>query len=411
MAQRFNPIYLSSFNLTGYNFNNFVAGFVCQDSSGNFWVTDTKNPNILKFNSQGVFVSYFTNSVFNSSEPACIAISPLTGNLCVSNDTPNIYEFSFSGTLLNTYITAAAIVSGFSFDNSGYCFLGDLEHGVVYVYTPNFVSIQNSFTQAAGVIDVFISISLGLVYITNAFSNQVFVYSINNYVFTFSFILKNVPISYSAPFSARPDFLGYIYTTPQSNNHNIYVFDSSGNFLLEINNPSNSLRGMLIIGNNLYVASSQITVFSLYTQIINNPPAPNVGEAQKGRSFTLSVIDPSTNGYDVIGGFSLTSLKGNNKLADVTDKDSESWEEFLATLTSVLITGQGTFKGTAGEILVEKYFWVGSSNPFQVSFENGSTLTAAFIVKDFEYLGNVNDLRKYNVTLQSSFKITYASAQ
>lgn len=129
--------------------------------------------------------------------------------------------------------------------------------------------------------------------------------------------------------------------------------------------------------------------------------------AEKGRSFTLSVQDPTTNQYDTVGGMKLTNLKINNKLANITDKDGQGWEEFLKALTSLTFTGEGTFKDTLAEELIQGYAIAGSKNSYKVTFESGTNFVGSFIVQNFEFIGILNDMRQYRMTLQSTYAVTY----
>lgn len=92
-------------------------GVAVHPSSGNIWIADNGNDQLVEYTTAGAFVSSFSVSS-QTDEPEGLDVDPVTGNLFVSDDDPGtgfIFEYTTSGTLVHTYdtkVTTAGLPGG-----------------------------------------------------------------------------------------------------------------------------------------------------------------------------------------------------------------------------------------------------------------------------------------------------------
>lgn len=125
----------------------------------------------------------------------------------------------------------------------------------------------------------------------------------------------------------------------------------------------------------------------------------------KGRLFLLKVTDGITpTAYQTVGGMKATSVSIGNEMVDVMTKDEAPWRQLLATAgeRTVSITASGIFKDTVAENLVRSFAINGGLSQFQLTFEDGDTITGSFLVSKFEYTGASNGAQEYSITLEAS---------
>lgn len=135
--------------------------------------------------------------------------------------------------------------------------------------------------------------------------------------------------------------------------------------------------------------------------------------AQKGKTFLLKIGDgaPSET-FTSIGGMRTTSIDINNTSIDITDKDSDSWQELLADGggRNVTISCGGIFKDSATEADVLDAAMAATLNNFQLVFENGDVFEGAFQIENLKYQGDNNDVVQYTFSMKSSGEITLTRA-
>lgn len=133
--------------------------------------------------------------------------------------------------------------------------------------------------------------------------------------------------------------------------------------------------------------------------------------AQKGKTFILKLSDGATvPTFTTIGGMRATRITINNTSVDITDKDSDSWQEILADAggRSVSITASGIFKDTASETSLRTAAMQAQINDYQVVFtDTGDTFEGGFQIENFEYSGDNNDVVQYSFTMNSSGEVTF----
>ncbi len=127
--------------------------------------------------------------------------------------------------------------------------------------------------------------------------------------------------------------------------------------------------------------------------------------ASKGRLFLLKVTDGvSPADYTSVGGLRAATASIANAVVDITTKDEAPWKTLLANTgdRSLSISGSGIFKDSVGENYVRGFSINGAMANFQLTAEDGDTITGSFLVSKFEYTGNYNGAQEYSMTLESS---------
>lgn len=115
--------------------------------------------------------------------------------------------------------------------------------------------------------------------------------------------------------------------------------------------------------------------------------AEKIEAAKKGPAFLLKLgnsDEPPT--YTTVAGFRVTH------------------ETIVPDVVS--ITGQGIFLGSAADAAVRALALSGAVAPMQLSFEDGSKITAPFFVTRLDYVGDFNGERNYSVQLESAGPVT-----
>lgn len=133
--------------------------------------------------------------------------------------------------------------------------------------------------------------------------------------------------------------------------------------------------------------------------------------AEKGLAMVLKVGDgASSESFTTVAGMRTTTIRINNELVDVTDKDSANARELLAAagVQSMQIQCQGVFKDQASEATVRGNAEDMTIDNYQVVFADGDMYSGAWQISDLEYVGEYNGARQYSLTLESSGAITYA---
>ena len=133
--------------------------------------------------------------------------------------------------------------------------------------------------------------------------------------------------------------------------------------------------------------------------------------AELGSAFLLKIGDGATPpAFTTIAGLRTTQLTIASDSIVVTNKGSGGWRELLsgAGVRSVSLSGAGVFNGSAAEAQVKANALAGTTNPYQVCFESGETMTGTFLVTRLDYAGDFNNERSYTVALESSGSVVTA---
>lgn len=132
--------------------------------------------------------------------------------------------------------------------------------------------------------------------------------------------------------------------------------------------------------------------------------------AEKGRAFLLKTTDgvtPVT--YVTIAGARTTGLSINGEVVDITNKDSNGFQELLAGAgtTKFAITGAGVFKNTAMELLLRNRAIAKSIDPYKLFFEDGEVMALNAQCSKVDYSGEHNKEVTYSISLESSGEPTF----
>lgn len=130
-------------------------------------------------------------------------------------------------------------------------------------------------------------------------------------------------------------------------------------------------------------------------------------QALQGRLFLLKVdvTGASPTAYTAFTGLRATSLKLNGNQVDITNKNSNAWQELLsnAGVRKIDISGSGLYDGTPGQVFnfVEK---AALSNTFidaEVTFANGVVYSGTWAISDFSLDGPYDNAQTFSLSLMS----------
>jgi TP901-1 family phage major tail protein len=133
--------------------------------------------------------------------------------------------------------------------------------------------------------------------------------------------------------------------------------------------------------------------------------------AQKGSAFLLKIGDGAIPPvYSTVAGLRTTQLSINGDIVMTTNKESGGWRELLsgAGTRSVSVSAAGIFLGSASETAIRTNALAGTIAAYQLSFEDGETMTGRFLVTRLDYAGDFNGERNYTLQLESSGEVVSA---
>jgi TP901-1 family phage major tail protein len=126
---------------------------------------------------------------------------------------------------------------------------------------------------------------------------------------------------------------------------------------------------------------------------------------EKGSAFLLKIGDGSaTPTFTTIAGLRTTQLSIKGATIDITNKSSAGWRDLLsgAGVRSVSVSAAGVFMGSSAEARMKANALSGLIDDYQLSFENGGTMTGKFLVTKLDYAGDFSNERSYTLALESS---------
>ncbi len=135
--------------------------------------------------------------------------------------------------------------------------------------------------------------------------------------------------------------------------------------------------------------------------------------AGKGRDMVIAVGDgASSETFTTIGPFRSKRFSINNQLVDVTADDSSGIQELLADagVQSCVLSGDGVFKDGATEETLRGHAFARTAANYQITFPNGDTYVASFLVEDYERGGPYNDAETFSCTFRRAADGTYTAA-
>jgi len=135
--------------------------------------------------------------------------------------------------------------------------------------------------------------------------------------------------------------------------------------------------------------------------------------AKKGNSFLLqqaTTFDGAT--FATIAAAKTTSMVINNTTVDITNKDSNAWQELCSGggVKSISVTMDGIYSdGTSQSLMIEASMAATSWN-FQIIDALGDTFTGSFHVESLTFAGDANDAETFSLSLSSQDEIVYTAA-
>ena len=135
----------------------------------------------------------------------------------------------------------------------------------------------------------------------------------------------------------------------------------------------------------------------------------------KGRDILLKISDGTSPGvFTAIGGLQSRTFTINNEAVDITNSDTAPFRELCsgAGIKNVTFSGTGVFKDDAAINLMENLAIATDTNEeeFQVVMGNNDFYQGVFHLTTFEYSGEVNGARQYNVSLENAGVVTLIRA-
>lgn len=115
--------------------------------------------------------------------------------------------------------------------------------------------------------------------------------------------------------------------------------------------------------------------------------------------------------FTTIGGMQVTQMRLKNQPQESTNLTSVGWRELLAGVgtKSVRISGQGIFVDSSAEGTMRALAFSSGVKNFKLTFGNGSTVTGAFMVSEYERSADVDGEERYSLTLESGGVLTFTA--
>ncbi len=131
--------------------------------------------------------------------------------------------------------------------------------------------------------------------------------------------------------------------------------------------------------------------------------------AQKGADMLLK-IGPSTPTPVTIAGSRSTSMRINNEMVEITNKDSAQRRELLAQAgtRSVQFQISGVYIDGASQDSFQVNIEADTIDAYSMFFGNGDTIDGTFQVTEYERTGEYNGEETFSATLESSGAVTFA---
>lgn len=135
--------------------------------------------------------------------------------------------------------------------------------------------------------------------------------------------------------------------------------------------------------------------------------------AKAGRTLLLKVENPTTNGFETVGGLREQSLDLVQDLVDVTHNQSTGrWRELIgdAGLRHGKISGSGLFRDAASDARVRGLFFDGAVANWQVVIPDFGTIEGPFLVTALDYAGRHDEAITFEMVLESAGALAFQAA-
>ncbi len=134
--------------------------------------------------------------------------------------------------------------------------------------------------------------------------------------------------------------------------------------------------------------------------------------AYAGQNLLMKISDGLfPEAFTTIGGMQVTELRLANAPQPSTNITSNGWRQLLtgAGTKSVRLSGQGIFVDSTAENTVRTLAFAAGVRNFKLTFGNGSSISGAFMVTDYERRADVDEEERYALTLESAGAITFTA--
>ncbi len=132
--------------------------------------------------------------------------------------------------------------------------------------------------------------------------------------------------------------------------------------------------------------------------------------AQKGSYVVLKMGDGADVGeeFTVIAGLRENGFRLNNRVIDASNMVTGKWRSLIAQgVSDVNIEGEGVFLDSAMEQQLREKAFTHEVWNYCLQFGNGDRLTAAFVVAEYERLGEMAGEEVYQLRLESAGDVIY----
>lgn len=132
--------------------------------------------------------------------------------------------------------------------------------------------------------------------------------------------------------------------------------------------------------------------------------------AYKGRDMLLKLGAGGAGG--TVAGLRETSLRVNNDMVDVTNKDSNGYRLLLAGagVRSFTVTANGTADNAATFETLQNNALTDTGATYYLTWADGDAIEGQFAITNFEISGGYTDAQTFSVTLESSGQLTLTQA-
>lgn len=129
-------------------------------------------------------------------------------------------------------------------------------------------------------------------------------------------------------------------------------------------------------------------------------------QAQAGRNVLLKVdLGASPTIYQAFTGLRATQIKINGNQVDITNKNSNGWQELLtnAGVRKFEMTGSGIYDSAVGGVFayVEKAALNNTFIDAEITFPNGVVYTGTWVVSDYTLDAPYDNATTFSLTLMS----------
>lgn len=115
--------------------------------------------------------------------------------------------------------------------------------------------------------------------------------------------------------------------------------------------------------------------------------------------------------FTTIGGMRVTELRLKNQPQETTNLSSSGWRELLAGAgtKSLTLSGEGIFVDSTAEASARALAFSAGVKNFKLTFGNGSAVSGAFMVADYERRAEVDGEEHYALTLESAGGVVFTA--